>query len=140
MNNLLVMKFGGTSVGSAEYENTFRSGTVIRSVSGQPMPDAFFDGNHVLATSSDEPARIHWNMLLGYLTFYNPVNLARCLWPFGDDPLRWKKALLQVIGMAALGASVVKLLPWLAKLGAGRITRWMAPPQMHNAVRQVDAR
>ena len=43
------------SVGSKSYEQAFRDGLVLRKVSGQPVEEFQFDGNHCVATADPYP-------------------------------------------------------------------------------------
>ena len=127
------------SVGAREYDATLNSGTMLRDVDGQEIPDAFFDGNHVLATSTPKPAAVQKNMLRAYWAFYNPMNLIRLL-TMSDrkDPLRLKRAVMQVIGMLSLSITAIKNIPWIARLGRGRNTYWQHVPPPKFTVRRLD--
>jgi hypothetical protein len=124
--------------GSREFEKTFHSGNVIETAGGTRLQDRHCDGNHVIATTASNPARIHWNMWKAYLTFYNPAALAKLLsFKWHSRTLAWR-ALLQVMGLVSLAVTVFKSFPWLMKVGSGRITHWQGVPQPKFTIRRLD--
>jgi radical SAM superfamily enzyme YgiQ (UPF0313 family) len=126
-------------VGAKEYDATLNSGTMLRDVDGTEIPDAFFDGNRVLASSMTNPAIVQKNMLRAYWAFYNPLNLIRLLvTPGRKDPLRLKRAVMQVIGLLSLAITVVKNIPWINRLGRGRYRYWQTVPPPKFTVRRLD--
>jgi hypothetical protein len=53
------------------------------------------------------------NLLLGYGTFYNPLNLARAL---RSDPMREKRLLYQTMGSLGLLVTACRTFPYLIRL------------------------
>ena len=117
------------SVGSRGYEETFRSGVVLKSVGGRPVEEYQYDGNHLVATADPHPWRRQVNLLMSYLAFYNPVNLVRALPKI--DKLWAERIVMQFYGMFGLAKSVVQLRKWLKRLIAGPIERFteLRPPK-----------
>ena len=122
------------SVGSRGYEQAFRDGLVLESAHGEPVEEYQYDGNHLVATADPHPWRRQVNLLLGYLSFYNPVNLVRALPKI--DKLWAERIVLQFYGMFGLAKSVVQLRNWLHRLIAGPIERFteLAPPKFRMVV------
>jgi len=115
------------SAGSRSYEDTFRSGLVYDAVGGRPVEAHMYDGNYVIASGAKTPWRKQRNILLAYLSFYNPLRLLTIA--FGPkDRLRIKRIGAQFVGMAGLACTVRRTFGWLLRLLAGRIRRKTAPP------------
>ncbi len=131
----------GPAIGTKEYETTLNRGIVLRSVAGEPVPESYMDGNHVLATSHRKPARMQLNMLLAYARFYNPMHLAELLWRHSDSRrLKKKRLLLQVAGMVGLIWTAIRNLPWLIKLTGGKLDYWRQAPGAKFPMRRLDER
>jgi radical SAM superfamily enzyme YgiQ (UPF0313 family) len=117
------------SVGSRGYEQAFRDRTVLKSVGGKPVENYQYDGNHLVATADPHPWRRQVNLLLSYLSFYNPVNLVRALPRI--DKLWAERIVMQVYGMFGIAKSAVQLRKWLQRLIVAPIERFteLAPPK-----------
>lgn len=115
------------SVGSKGYEQPFRDGVVLSAVGGQPIEQYQYDGNHCVATSDSYPWRRELNMLLSYVSFYNPLNLVRALPRF--DKLWAQRILLQCYGMVGVTKSVYHLRDWLARLMSGPVEKHAELPR-----------
>src|SRR5207247_891184 len=76
------------AVGTREYENTFATGRVLKQVGPYKLTDAAIDGNHVLVADGRPCWRKQLQLLGGYLSFYNPLNLLRALGE-KNSPLRF---------------------------------------------------
>jgi hypothetical protein len=129
------------SVGSRGYEETFRNGVVLKSVGGKPVEEYQYDGNHLVATADPRPWRRQMNLLLSYLSFYNPINLVRALPRI--DKLWAERIVLQFYGMFGLAKSAVQLRKWVQHLIAGPIERFteLGPPKFRMVVPEtVDTR
>ena len=126
------------ALGSREFEQTFRSGKVIKTAGGTPMQDVLYDGHHVVASSAKNPAEISLNQLRAYLAFYNPVHLAKLLLPGPNRRISAWRAIIQAWGMVSLAVTAVKKLPWLAKEGSGQITYWQGVPESKFTMRRLD--
>jgi radical SAM superfamily enzyme YgiQ (UPF0313 family) len=113
------------AVGSREYEQTYETGRVLRSLGRYTIPESRIDGNHVLVTG-DEPAwRRQLKLLGGYAAFYNPWSLLRAaLWD--RSPLRRRRIGYQVAGMLAVLWTAFMVFPYLLRL-------LFARPRCHTA-------
>ncbi|MBI4582340.1 MAG: radical SAM protein, partial [Planctomycetes bacterium] len=114
----------GPAVGTRDFEPAARAGIMFKSVGGQPVPQAFQDGNHVAASRHPKPWWRQINVLLGYAGFYNPLNTLRSIARLGREPLASKKLLFQIIGQIGLVMTLPKLLHWAFKLRRGPVECW----------------
>jgi radical SAM superfamily enzyme YgiQ (UPF0313 family) len=122
------------AVGTREYEALYESGRVIESLGGEPLPDSVVDGNHVMMRGELPCWRRQLNLMRGYFTFYNPLNLLRAMRK--DSPLRWYRTGYQLAGFLAALLTFIKLLPYILRL-AFRKPRFhqKAPPMTRVPVR-----
>lgn len=67
------------SMGARNVETMFGSGDVFSSIGGKKVPEAYFDGNHVIASRHRRPWVRQLQLALAYMSFYNPVNFMRTL-------------------------------------------------------------
>ncbi len=116
------------AVGTREFENTYHSGKVLRALDDEPVPDSARDGNHVIVAGAEPMWKRQLKLLLGYGTFYNPLNLLRSL-RFDGSPLRGKRIAYQFVGFFATLWTIWMLLPYLWRLLTRRPTFHAAPPQ-----------
>ncbi len=131
----------GPAIGTKEFEATLNRGIVLRGIGGEPLPEAYMDGNHVVATTHKRPERVQLNMLMAYARFYNPVNLAKLLMRRCESPrLKQKRVFLQVAGMVGLAWTAVRYVPWLLKLAGGRLEYWREPIAAKFPMRRLDER
>jgi radical SAM superfamily enzyme YgiQ (UPF0313 family) len=114
----------GPAVGTRNFEPAAKARMLYKTVGGDPVPQAFLDGNHVAASGHEEPWRQQINILRAYASFYNPMNLFRVLLGFGKDRLAPRRLLFQIIGHIGLIMTVPKLLGWAWKLKRGPIVMW----------------
>ena len=61
------------SPGTKLFEDTFTKGLVLGRAGGREVRPYMYDGNYVIASVHPRPWRKQFNLLLGYLYFYNPV-------------------------------------------------------------------
>ena len=126
------------SMGARNVEIMFAAGTVFSQIGEQSVPEAFYDGNHVIASRHKRPWIRQLQVLLAYLTFYNPVNFARTLCSNLRDKHSRRRLKWQVIGGSMLIPSILKTLAFTLALLCRRITRHTkAPPR---CLPMVDAR
>jgi radical SAM superfamily enzyme YgiQ (UPF0313 family) len=118
----------GPAVGTRDYERAARSGAMFGHVGGKPVPDAFQDGNHVVASRHARPWQRELNLLLAYACFYNPVNTVRALVGLRKDSVTPKRLVYQFIGQVGLLLTIPKVLRWVWLLSRGPIERWNEPP------------
>jgi len=114
----------GPAVGTRDFEEAAKARKLYKAVGGDPVPQAFQDGNHVVASKHPRPWEKEINLLRAYITFYNPVNLLRCLFAIGRDHHAGKRAIFQLIGHIGLCMSIPKMLWWARKLKRGPIEVW----------------
>jgi len=116
------------AVGTKWFETHYDDGEVFDSVGGERVAERFHDGNHVIAGHAGSAWKNQLNVLAAYAMFYNPINLIRGF--FRPDPwhLVGMDLALQVIGMAALGKTVMESLRWAFKLAEGEVVAAKGPP------------
>ncbi len=114
----------GPAVGTRDFEPAAEARTIYRTVNGRPIPQAYQDGNHVVASAHPRPWERQINILRAYASFYNPVNTARTLLAMRGDMVSTKRLLFQIIGQIGLLMSVPKLLRWASQLKRGPIETW----------------
>lgn len=111
----------GPAIGTRDIETAVNAKTLYKSVGGKPIPQAFQDGNHVVASRHGAPWERQINVLRAYWTFYNPLNMLRTLGSLGRDRMFRKRLMYQFIGQIGLAMTVPKLLSWARKLKRGPI-------------------
>jgi radical SAM superfamily enzyme YgiQ (UPF0313 family) len=108
-------------IGTKGYEQPYRDGLMMRRVAGRKVADHLFDGNHCIASGSPRPWTKQLNLLLGYASFYNPLNALRALVTL--DSL-WKFRLVyQLFGNLGTLRTAWASADWLRRLLTGRIER-----------------
>jgi len=125
--------------GTKEYDRAFGSGIVIKSFDGEPLPECYYDGSHIVATSEPNPVQKQLNMFAAYARFYNPLHLAKqVVRSTKRNPLKDKRVQLQILGMASLAVTVFKSIGWLRKQSRARIEYWQGPPEPKFTIRRLD--
>lgn len=114
----------GPAVGTRDFEPAAQARAIYQTVGGEPIPQAFQDGNHVAASQHPRPWERQINLLRAYASFYNPINTARSLLAWRGDHVSTKRLLFQVIGQIGLVMTVPKLLRWASRLKRGPIVAW----------------
>lgn len=114
----------GPAVGTRDFEPAAKAGIMYKAVGGDPIPQAYQDGNHVAASRHTKPWWRQINVLRAYARFYNPVNTLRVILNWRRDSLAPKRLLFQVIGQIGLVMTVPKLAAWAWKLRRGPIESW----------------
>jgi radical SAM superfamily enzyme YgiQ (UPF0313 family) len=109
-------------VGSQWINEVYKQGLIFGKVGGVKVSDKYFDGNHVVATKREDAWRVQVEMLQGYWSFYNPLNLVRSLFD-KNTYLRWKRVFYQLWGMSALVRTTWRLKGHLWRLWRGKIER-----------------
>ena len=115
------------SVGTKLYEQTFTGGLVIDTAGGKVAEPHMYDGNYVVASSHTRPWRKQLNLLLGYLSFYNPLWFATAL-IHRKSKVGLKPAGMQLVGMLGLIQSFRRTTGWAIRLMFGKIYRLSRPP------------
>ena len=111
----------GPSVGTRNFEPAAKIGTIFKRVGHRIIPQAFQDGNHVVASKHARPWRQQINLLRAYTAFYNPWNTLRAVLGIRKDSLGPKRLLFQLIGQIGLVLTVPKMLAWACRLKRGPI-------------------
>lgn len=110
------------AVGTNFFDKPYQDGAVFKTVGGQRVDEARFDGNHVVATTESSPWRKQWNLIAGYATFYNPLSLLGAIFT-PKRRLAGADIGMQFIGMAALAKTALDSAVWSWKLWRGPIVR-----------------
>ncbi len=106
----------GPAIGTRDIETAARSRTLYKTVGGEKVPEAYYDGNHVVASAHPQPWSKQLNLIRGYWAFYNPINTLRSLlglWKNGTCPSR---LLFQIVGQIGLVMTAPKLWRWSRRL------------------------
>lgn len=111
----------GPAVGTRDFEPAAQSRAIYRRVGGRPVPQAFTDGNHVVASRHVRPWERQINLLRAYATFYNPLNTLQALLRVRRERLGAKRLAFQIIGQLGLLLTIPKLLAWAWRLKRGPI-------------------
>ena len=111
----------GPAIGTRNLEPALTSGGVYRQVGGKPVPNAFQDGNHVVASHHPRPWQQQLNLLRAYVSFYNPINTVRALLGIRKDSVSPKRFVHQFIGQIGLFLTIPRMLAWAWRLKRGAI-------------------
>ncbi len=111
----------GPAVGTRNFEPAAKVGAIFKSVGRKSIPQAFQDGNYVVASKHARPWQQQLNILRAYAAFYNPRNMLRAFLELRKDSLGPKRLLFQLIGQIGLLLTVPKLLAWARRLKRGPI-------------------
>jgi radical SAM superfamily enzyme YgiQ (UPF0313 family) len=114
----------GPAVGTRDFEPAADARTIFRAVDGELVPQAFYGGNHVIASRHPRPWERQVNLLRAYAHFYNPINTVRALLGLRGDSVSAKRLLFQVIGQIGLLMTIPKMLRWAWRLKRGPIEAW----------------
>jgi radical SAM superfamily enzyme YgiQ (UPF0313 family) len=115
------------SPGTKLYEQTFTGGLVLDRVGGRRAEPYMYDGNYVVASAHARPWRKQFNLLLGYLYFYNPVWFAAAL-VRRKGKVGIKPAGMQLVGMLGLTQNIRRTLGWGLRMMFGKVERLARPP------------
>lgn len=116
------------AIGTKEYENTYNTGRVVKSIGDHALVNPQIDGSHVMVAGKTPLWQKQMEMVLGYFRFYNPVNLFRALRADGS-PLRKIRFGYQVIGFLGTLYSLFVLMPFILRLMFKKTTfHKKAPP------------
>jgi radical SAM superfamily enzyme YgiQ (UPF0313 family) len=111
----------GPAIGTRDLEPALTSGTAFNRVGGRPVPNAFQDGNHVVASRHPRCWQQQLNLLRAYTTFYNPINTIRALFGLRRDSVSPKRLIHQLVGQVGLLLTIPKMLAWAWRLWRGPI-------------------
>jgi radical SAM superfamily enzyme YgiQ (UPF0313 family) len=115
------------SPGTILFRETYTKGLVLSRVGGREVRTYMYDGNYVIASEHRRPWRKQFNLLLGYLYFYNPFWMA-ALFLGKKTKVGRKPAYMQIVGMFGLAQSIRRTFGFALRLMFGRIERHTAPP------------
>lgn len=112
----------GPAIGTRDIEPAAKDRVLYRKVGGERVPEAYFDGNHVVASVHDTPWERQVNILRAYGHFFNPWRVLRILF----DRKGFKLARLgnQFLGQVGLLITIPHLWKWSRKLKQGPIERY----------------
>jgi hypothetical protein len=127
----------GPAVGTRDLEPAAKAGAIFRRVGHREIPQAFQDGNHVVASKHPHPWHKQLNVLRAYAAFYNPVNTVRALLNIRRDSLGPKRVFFQVVGQIGLVLTAPKLFAWARRLKRGPIEVY--PGLMAARIPMIDA-
>jgi radical SAM superfamily enzyme YgiQ (UPF0313 family) len=125
------------SAGTKLYEQTFDSGQVFERVAGRRVLPHMYDGNYVVASNHRRPWLKQLNLLVGYMSFYNPLRLTIILLR-KKTKVSHKAAGMQVVGMLGLSQSIRRTSGWAVRLMTGRIDRLTRPPASRIPIHSVE--
>ncbi len=111
----------GPAIGTRDIEAALESKTLYRTVGNQPIPQAYFDGNHVVASKHAKPWHRQINVLRAYATFYNPLNTMRAIFRLRRDSTSANRVLFQLLGQVGILLTAPKMLAWAWRLKKGPI-------------------
>ena len=124
------------SPGTKLYEQTFESGLVVESAGGRQVESYMIDGNYVIASKFARPWKKQLNLLVGYLSFYNPIWLIVALL-HRKTRVGLKPAGMQLIGMIGLAHSIRRTSGWALRLMFRKVERRSSHPTTSIPVRSV---
>ncbi len=111
----------GPAIGTRDLEPAAVAGAVFKRIGDRNIPQAFQDGNHVVASLHPQPWHQQLNVLRAYGAFYNPLNTLRALLRIRRDSLGPRRLLFQIIGQIGLCFTAPRLLKWAWQLKRGPI-------------------
>jgi radical SAM superfamily enzyme YgiQ (UPF0313 family) len=122
----------GPAIGTRNLEPALTSGGVYERVGGRPVPNAFQDGNHVVASHHQRPWQQQLNLLRAYTSFYNPANTVRALLGIRRDSVSPKRLMHQFVGQIGLLLTIPRMLAWAWRLKRGPIESYsgLAPARI----------
>jgi radical SAM superfamily enzyme YgiQ (UPF0313 family) len=112
------------AVGTRSFEEMTTSGLLYNTVGGQVVPQAYLDGNHVVASHNATPWERQMNVVRAYASFYNPLNTLRVILRWRQDEMGPKRLMFQIIGQIGLLMTAPRLWSWSRKLKKGPIKKW----------------
>ncbi len=126
------------TIGTRDYDDAMDSGIMYRQVGNRGIPQAFLDGNHVVASTHERPWQRQIELMRGYAAFYNPINMLRTIPMFlRKDSVSAKRFFYQIIGQIGLLMTIPKLGAWAWRLRKGPIERWNGTSP--DNIRMIDA-
>lgn len=111
----------GPAIGTRDIEQAASARILYKTVGGERIPQAYNDGNHVVASRHATPWERQLNVLRGYWTFYNPLNVVRVLLRTRKHRILGKRLIFQLVGHIGLILTAPKLYAWSRKLKRGPI-------------------
>ena len=111
----------GPAVGTRDFEPAASAGAIYRRVGGQSIPQAYQDGNYVVASLHPRPWQKQIEVLRAYAAFYNPAHAWRSFWGVHRDKVGRKRLLFQLVGFIGLLLTAPKLFAWARRLKRGPI-------------------
>src|SRR5262249_42863709 len=125
------------AVGTREYEETYRSGRVVRQLGRYTIPESKMDGNHVLVVGREKLWLKQVKLWGGYFAFYNPVNLIRALLAQDGSRMAKRRVSYQGVGLLATLWTGLRTLPYVVRLVTSSAKCHQAPPSPRVPVRHA---
>ena len=116
------------SMGARNVETMLGDGIALAQIGGKKIPEAFLDGNHVVASRHEKVWLRQIQLWAAYLSFYNPVNFTRTLFKNLLDRNNRRRFKWQLIGSSMIVPSILKELPYALSLAFQKIERHPATP------------
>jgi hypothetical protein len=114
----------GPAIGTRDLETAAADRVLFRRVGGKTVAQAYFDGNHVVASKHEDPGSRQLNVLKAYASFYNPWKMLRVLFGAKKDGTYARRILFQVVGQIGLLISAPKMYAWARMLRKGPIEKY----------------
>lgn len=119
------------AVGTREYENSYNSGKVLKKLGNFKIEGPVIDGNHVVVADSSQCWRKQIQLLGGYFSFYNPLNMWRAMRE-SSSPLRMRRLAYQGVGLLGTLWTAWKMIPYTLRLAFSKNEfATEAPPLSH---------
>jgi len=112
------------AIGTRDLEAAAIDRSIFKRVGDELIPQAFYDGNHVVASQDQRPWERQLNVLRAYGAFYNPLNTLRALLNVRGTSLGWRRVVFQFVGQIGLCFTIPKLVRWARRLKRGPIERY----------------
>ena len=110
------------------FETLFNAGNVFARIGKQDLPEAFFDGNHVIATRHRHAWLRQVQLWLGYLSFYNPINFTRTLFKDLRNRHLRRRFKWQLAGGSMVPISILKTFPFALSLALRSVKKHETAP------------
>jgi radical SAM superfamily enzyme YgiQ (UPF0313 family) len=112
----------GPAVGTRDIEPAAKDRVLFRRVAGENVPEAYFDGNHVVASINETPWERQMNILRAYARFYNPFKTLCII--FDRKTFKLPRLACQFVGQLGLLITIPHMVSWSRKLKRGPIERY----------------
>ena len=115
------------ATGTKLYEECFTTGLAYESVGGRRVEPYMLDANYVVASKHEKPWIKQFNIMVAYLSFYNPLRFAIAL-VRPNSRLYLADAGAKALGMWGLAMTIRRTFGWGLRLMRGNIKRKTSVP------------